>query len=494
MWKRGLSFIDRSLLVGLLRKSRRRLVELSGQLGFVLLELVTWRPILVRKFGPMALRLTSKRGRCRKSREWLSVYDSVTPNSPQSIFNFRVEAFRRAWCLGDLERAMRYQDEFRSAQAAARTQYGRGGKDVVVFTTLFTANASVQSCFDVHLKAMALGLRPSKRVVAPLATDAFVWNPAMKELWREYVEIVDRGDEDTQGYSSLYEEDGSISTLINGRSVYIEHARGRVQAEWDRQGRGPLLKLGNDQKAFGREQMSKIGLDPEEPFVSLHVRDNGSKLGSWQMSGPADFRNADIHTYLDAIESLNALGFCVVRVGDPAMKPLPSRPGLIDYAHSDIRSSSLDLFLFTQCDFFFGMASGPITTPMIFGTPTLGTNYVPFCTRLHTSNSLFMPKRLVSHSGQYLTFEEALQSPIAHDWSGEQLKEKGFRYEENSPGELASACIEMVNLIRGKPEYSEKDEELSNRVNELYAELSPYASQGRLAAEFLRRSEELGMV
>lgn len=492
-----LRVVDRHLLLGLLTKVRRQFrfgSALSTGLGIFLIEIISWSKALSNQIGPLALRLSSGFG-CERSEKWLAVFDVASSVDPELITEYRLQAFHRAWCIGDLNRGMAYQDRFAEEQARRRQRFAFLGDSIAVSKTVFTANHSTHAYLDVHLKAMGLGLSPPKKIIAAMDQNAIVRNPAMMKLWEKYVEVLVVSDDNPSwNLLDLYERDFTVSALINKRSVYIEYAKAIVQSEWEKRGLPPLLSLAESAKQRARLEMTKLGLGVDEPFVALHVRDNGSKLGSWQNSGSEDFRNADVVSYLDAVECLVREGLTVVRVGDPAMKPVPNLPGLIDYARSDVRSASLDLFLFSQCEFFVGMSSGPILVPVMFGTPTVGTNFVPFSARLQGGNSIFLPKRLLRSNGEYLSFENALKSSIAHDFSGAQMLDQNLQYEDNSPRELAEACLEMLGICRDEALYSTHDVELQKRANILYQAYSPYGSQGNLGIEFLRVSEKLGML
>lgn len=432
---------------------------------------------------------------CENSGKWLAAFDKVLEDYPRAILECRLAAFHRSWCLGDIGRGMVYQDKFREQQFLRRKKLKLPEDVIAVSRTIFTANHSVNGYLDTHLKAMALGMSVPKKIIALIRPGETVQNPTMMEIWQQYVDVIFASEnEPVSRLLDFYEEDFTVSVPLNGRAMYIEHAKSIVQAEWEKQKRPPLLSLDLDFIRNRRLEMAEIGLGVDEPFVTLHVRDNGSKLGSWEKSGPEDFRNADITNYVDAIKSLTDLGFTVVRVGDPAMKPLPVLPGLIDYSRSEIRSSGLDLFLFTQCDFFVGTSSGPIQIPMLFGTPTIGTNYAPVSGRLHVGNSLNLPKRVVDPAGVHLTFEEVLSSALSQDYSGDALRESEWRYEENSPVDIVEACLEMVDILRGRARYTSEDEALQRKVKGLYQSLSPYGSAGRMGAGYLRTSEKLGMI
>lgn len=254
-----------------------------------------WLPFRLRK---LSLRLSSG-FECRNSKEWLIVFDKVIGAEPKQILHFRLEAFYRAWCLGDIARAMGYQDRFREQQFLRRNQLGLQKERISVSKTIFTANSNTQAYLDVHLKAMALGLRPKSKIIVVVPSNGVVENPEMVRLWQDYVEVqVSSPAVTANNHLDLYEEDFTVSVPINGRSVYIEHAKAIVQSEWERQKRPPLLSLDREFIQDRRLEMARIGVDINQPFVSLHVRDNGSKTGSWKNSGPEDFRNADVTTYL----------------------------------------------------------------------------------------------------------------------------------------------------------------------------------------------------
>lgn len=93
-----------------------------------------------------------------------------------------------------------------------------------------------------------------------------------------------------------------------------------------------------------------------------------------------------------------------------------------------------------------------------------------------------------------MSFEGALRSNLSQDYSGAALEESEWHYEENSPEEIAEASLEMVRILGGQVAYSDDDEKLQSRVKSLFESLSPYGSQGRVAAEYLRISEKLGMI
>ena len=115
-----------------------------------------------------------------------------------------------------------------------------------------------------------------------------------------------------------------------------------------------------------------------------------------------------------------------------------------------IRSNRMDIFLFSQCRFFVGVSSGPILTPVLFGVPTIMTNFVPLSGRPHAGNCLFIPKMLWLRDEQrYATFEETLSSDLGQIFTSDGYEEKNIDLIDNSPEELNEIVVEMLDQLDG---------------------------------------------
>lgn len=427
----------------------------------------------------------------------LEALDQVLAARPAVIEGAWEHGFNAAWSRGDIPRAMQFVDLHLHHQASLRSELGLECAPLVLSRDVLRGY-TVQAYLDTHLKAMKLGWAPSRTVIALTSKRHPATNPVMARYWGRYITVVQLGDREPSGLAAaekLFGERLTIGSTLHGRSVYIEHAKAQVQAEWERQNRSPLLTFDQADASGCASEMETLGLPAGAPFVTLHVRDNGSKTGSWENSGTLDdYRNADVLTYLQAVDLITQRGWYVVRVGDPGMKPIPPMRGLIDYAHSPIRSNLLDIYLFSQCRFFIGTSSGPILTPHVFGTPIVGTNYAPLSARLHAGNTLLLPKRLRDRSGRCVPFREALMAPVSSLFQSDLIRAEGYEYLDNSSDEIAAAVEEMLETLDGTIEYSDEDERLSASVNEVYADLSGYGALGRLARDYLRRCGDLQMI
>ena len=77
---------------------------------------------------------------------------------------------------------------------------------------------------------------------------------------------------------------------------------------------------------------------------------------------------------MDAVDKILDSGGFVFRMGHKGMSKIVERRGYFDYANSQRKSASLDIFLYANCQFLIGTASGPCSIPSPFGRPVLYTN------------------------------------------------------------------------------------------------------------------------
>ena len=120
----------------------------------------------------------------------------------------------------------------------------------------------------------------------------------------------------------------------DGSTVFFWELASRTHQRWSKEGRGPLFELPADVAARGWALLEKAGVPRGAWFVAWHVRDI-----RWRgtTAGLQAIRNADIASYLPAIEEITHRGGFVIHMGD-ADAPLPPLANVIDYSRSDMRS------------------------------------------------------------------------------------------------------------------------------------------------------------
>jgi len=375
-----------------------------------------------------------------------------------------------------LRMGMEAQEEF--AQAHQLDKLG------IRFLRRWTYAIGHIALLDFYVKMGILGLRPSYR---PIVLDAKPANQCYLDYWRRYLPdmITDPvGVELLTPLATRLEEHLHMVAFADGQKMYHIAAALAVQEQWEAEGRGPLLTLKDSDHECGWSCLQRLGVPPEAWFVGLHVRDTSRGNG----------RDSDIGTYRMAMESIAARGGWVIRMGNPSMPPLPSMPQVIDYAHSEVRSDWMDVFLWARCRFFIGTRSGPVYVPPTFGIPCVQTNIFPMANPFLYRQNMGIFKLYWSEDEQrYLTFHEALASRVELSESADHVASLGIRPVDNTPEEINDVVLEMLGRLEGTLAYSAEDEQLQARFRMLKPNFANEVgvSAGRVGRAFLHKYTHL---
>lgn len=301
-------------------------------------------------------------------------------------------------------------------------------------------------------KFRSLGMLPPWQVVLPAPQESIVNEPLL-DLFAPYVNIVKSGDllAKTQSLAADLALDLTCLPMADGRFLYVQDAFRAAEHAWAAAGRAPLLSLSPSRLSAGRASLARIGLPADAWFVAMHVRDPAFH-GEAQGRSRADLaaRDADVMTYLPAIERIVARGGHVLRLGSNKAPALPGMPGFVDYAHSEVRSPELDLVAIAAARFMIATASGPAHVSTAFGTPTIHTNAFP--TNLHVAaRDIWLPKIYRRRAdGRTLDLAESLSAPFRGDLRGSGFGDYGIELVANEPEDIAAACDEMLDRLDGR--------------------------------------------
>jgi putative glycosyltransferase (TIGR04372 family) len=261
----------------------------------------------------------------------------------------------------------------------------------------------------------------------------------------------------------------------------------------------PQLAFTPAEEAMGRTLLQTIGIEPGQPFVCFHSRDDAYRMATNQPSHTSmkdtfhDFRDCSIHHYLPAAEYLTDQGLYALRMGSIVKERLESvNPAIVDYA-SKFRSDFGDVFLPARSKFFLGNTAGITAVAYIFGVPVALANCIPTGHLPNGEHDLFIPKKLW-HTGKKrcLTFPEIVNSG-ADMWMGSHwYAEAGIEVIENTADEVLALAKEMNARLDGTWVPTEEDEHLQQRYRGLFPPGHHcYGFPSRVGAEFLRQNREL---
>ena len=192
----------------------------------------------------------------------------------------------------------------------------------------------------------------------------------------------------------------------------------------------------------------EMGIPSSDWFVALHVREGGDRAEST----PINYRDSSVGNYVEAIRVITRAGGGVVRLGDGSVPPLPDMERVVDYARSRWKSELMDLYLISECRFFFGTTSGPCDVAFLFDRPVLTVNaeawrlWAPF-----RSGDLGILKHVYSpRLRRVVSVRELTEEPFESQFTQTPAESQGYLLIENSSDEIRQAVEEFLRPNRGE--------------------------------------------
>lgn len=395
--------------------------------------------------------------------------------------NRLVEGFYRN--RGDFQECSRICNRVAGVQRTFATAHQLDKLNIAFIPRAFAEGSiGVYENLCAYIKGEILsGRTPARKMLLLAPPETPINNPSYLGYWRRYVTVISN-----PLLIKLLSPLEKVLTVPLAflmpfrEQIYISHylSLGLIREAWEKERKVSLLTLSKEDEARGWERLRHLGLREGDWFVCLHVREPG-----WcDHNSPAeDFRNADIETYLPAIEAITARGGWVFRMGNQGMKPLPKIARVIDYARSDARSDSMDVFLSAKCRFFMGTSSGLYTFAMAFGVPVVMTNMLPpyniYC---FTSKDLFIPRLCRSkREDRYLDFNEFFTPPVGTA-CGRHYEMLDLEVVPNDPEAIKDLVLEMLERCDGSLKYSRQDESLQEQFRAITETCSVFYGAGKV--------------
>ena len=317
-------------------------------------------------------------------------------------------------------------------------------------------------------------------------------NSALLEKMGAYISIV-RDDEDLpypQEAMLSVLEDYYLTESLDGIAKHWWHASAEIFRAWENEQRAPLLALSEEEMVDGHACLRALGMPDSGWFACLHVREGGFKRAQGHNAIDRSL-NAEVAAYLPAIRAITERGGWVVRIGDSSMQPLPTMPRLIDYAHSEMKSEWMDVFLLGACRLYVGTSSGPAYVPPLFGVPCVLTNWAPTGQRPFNARDIYTPKLYKAGSPpKELSLAEIMAPPVGHALRYAHADEIGLTQEPNTPEEIREVVIEMLDGLDGTLIYTDWDEALQSAFDTV-AEANSCIGNARVGRRFLWRHSDL---
>jgi putative glycosyltransferase (TIGR04372 family) len=340
---------------------------------------------------------------------------------------------------------------------------------------------------DCFVKSRRLGDLPERRWFL-LAPDGKVANHHLLDYWRNHVTTQSQPAAcfllHAMSRWLLMKQDVSHYMLRLDATSELY----RVNARW--RDRPPVLKLTEEDLAWGARMLGELGLAPGAWFAAIHVREPGYSPAADHVHA---HRNADPLAVVPAMREIGRRGGWCLRMGDESTTPLPAIDRVIDYARHPLRSQRMDVILCARARFFLGNTSGLAFVAAAFGTPCALANMIPLSNLAPLAGDISIPK-LLFHPGrqQMLRFTEVLGSRLGNYRFAKLYADEGIVPVENSAEEILELAREMLDRLEGTYKETGEDRALQERFLGL---LRPghysYGGAARIGAAFLRRHRRL---
>jgi putative glycosyltransferase (TIGR04372 family) len=253
--------------------------------------------------------------------------------------------------------------------------------------------------------------------------------------------------------------------------------------------RPPFLVLPEDISERCERTLREMGLPPGTWFVCVHARDDlYSPNDERHLKGS---RNCDISNYETAVDEIVARGGWCLRMGEPGAKPLNLRDRVINYHDTPFKSDWMDVFLCANTRFFLGSSSGLHMVSVAAGRPCALANMFPAGLAFSLGpRDISIIKYLRDDNGRDMSFSDMLRMELSCPYFF--VTTDRLTVIENSSDEIRDLAVEMIDVLEGRIEYTQEDENLQAAFRSLLNDRHySYLSTARLGRNFLRQNAQL---
>lgn len=341
---------------------------------------------------------------------------------------------------------------------------------------------------DFLIKGMDLGIIERKKIVLLKRPHLPYANLPLALEWKRKIRVVTQ----ERRQKLLYPQSRFLEippTLIKNKDGnWFPHLNlmAKIEAKWNEAGRGSLLNRRYTTDEEFERVLRKMGISANEKFITIHYRTDDYYHEKHKNNPKA--RSVDPVKYKLAVLSLIEKGYGVIRLGEKGSKHENWSDRYIDYPNSPWKSAIMDLNLISKSHFFIGNNSGPTFVALIYGVPTLLSNYSPLFQRPTHPRSLLMPKTYrYKNTGLKLNLKEISESSFATADSKSVFESKGVEVVDNSPEEILASVQELQDRLNTSDFKMEGDEELQEQYQQFLKSKEAYLG-GTISLRFLENN------
>jgi putative glycosyltransferase (TIGR04372 family) len=229
------------------------------------------------------------------------------------------------------------------------------------------------------------------------------------------------------------------------------------------------LSFTNREELRAKNELARMGIDSNKPFVCLVVRDGGHYASTGESESIGyDLLNADISTFELAAKGLAESGYQVIRMGAGSEKPMSlEHPNVFDYATSQNRSAFLDIYLAGKCAFAISSQTGPDCVSLAFRRPVCYIDIARYSQFFLGTNIAYWNPTTLIKNGSRMTLQQVMNSGVALLKDPEEFKNQGVTSVRSTPEEIRELVVEFAQLYETGFGQSVDGEKIAHQANEI---------------------------
>jgi len=231
------------------------------------------------------------------------------------------------------------------------------------------------------------------------------------------------------------------------------------------------LELTDTEIAEGMSQLRAIGVNPDQPYACLVVRDGGyyDSLGEKESDGYS-FLNFDISTFEQAALSLVQRGYQVVRMGAGSAATFGAgHPLVFDYANSNLRSEFLDIYIAATCSFAISTQTGPDAVCLAFRRPVCYIDVTRFSQFFFGTKLAWWNPAELWQGNSRLTLRDILRGPVFWIKDPNDFIREGIRQVRSSAERIDHLVMSFVDAFENNVNRSNEIDEKVHSVRNIIA-------------------------
>jgi putative glycosyltransferase (TIGR04372 family) len=261
-----------------------------------------------------------------------------------------------------------------------------------------------------------------------------------------------------------------------GHEIFFDISKYSIQSSFDKDPNykydGPRLTFSKNELRAVQKKLNQLGISDSAKWICIHNRDSSYLKKKFPNNDFSyhNYRDFSLKSMEKLISYFSNKGIYVLRMGSIQEEFLKSKDKkIVDYANSELRCSTLDIYLLSNSLFYFGSSSGLMNVSCGFRKKCYGINYIlPEFTRQHVPYLFIFKKIKNKKNNNFLSLKEVLESPFVDEIQKNNIDKFGYELVNNTDEEIYNLGIEAYKDYLGENVYDEESAYLLKKFYKIY--------------------------